>query len=311
MEETIVKEIKEIEKKETKKNFNIFNWGYFKFFKCILGILLYSLSINLFVVPNHLYNGGILGLAQLLRTFFITTFNINIDFDLSSIIYYILNIPLMIIAYKKISKTFFIRTIFTVTLSSLFLFILPIPESPLIDNSLANTIIGGMFCGLGIGMILSTGSSTGGTDIIGIVINQKHDRISVGNIGLIFNVFIYLITGLNYGIEVMIYSIMFAFVETFTLDKNHTPNIKSETFIFTKKDPQGIINFINKELNRGTTYWEALGGYTNTNTYIIYTVLSKYERMRLERHINEFDEDAFMTGNDGVVVKGKFGKYLI
>lgn len=311
MEETIVKEITEIEKKESKKNSNIFNWGHFKFFKCILGILLYSLSINLFVVPNHLYNGGILGLAQILRTFFITTFNINIDFDLSSIIYYILNIPLMIIAYKKISKTFFVRTIFTITLSSLFLFILPIPENPLIDNSLANTLIGGMFCGLGIGMILSTGSSTGGTDIIGIVINQKYDRISVGNIGLIFNVFIYLITGLNYGIEIMIYSIMFAFVETITLDKNYTPNIKSETIIFTKKDPKNIIKFINTELNRGTTYWEALGGYTNTNTYIIYTVLSKYERMRLERHINEFDENAFMIGNDGVVVKGKFGKYLI
>ena len=72
-----------------------------------------------------------------------------------------------------------------------------------------------------------------------------------------------------------------------------------------------LIKFINKELNRGATYWEAVGGYTNTKTYIVYTVLSKYERMRLGRHMKDFDENAFMVGDDGVEIKGLFDKYLV
>lgn len=288
-----------------------FNWGWFKFSKCIIGIFLYSLSVNLFIVPNNLYTGGILGLSQIIRSFLISTFNIHTNFDISSIIYYLINIPLFIIAYKNISRTFFIRTIFTVTINSLFLFIIPIPTAPLTENLLVNTMIGGIICGLGIGMVLSTGSSSGGTDIIGISINKKHDNISIGNIGLIFNVLIYAITGVSYGIEIMIYSIIFAVFETIMLDKNHTQNIKSETIVFTKKDPSEIIHFINYELKRGSTYWETIGGYTNTKTYMIFTVLSKYERMRLERHMNEFDKQAFMVSDDGLLVKGEFGKYLI
>lgn len=302
---------KKIEEKVKNGKVQSFNWGWFKFCKCIIGIFLYSLGVNLFVVPNNLYTGGILGLSQIIRSILVSTLNIQTNFDISSIIYYLINLPLFILAYKNISKTFFVRTLFTVTINSLFLFTIQIPAKPLIDNLLANTMIGGIICGLGIGMVLSTGSSTGGTDIIGIAINRKNDNVSIGNIGLIFNVIIYAITGLNYGIEIMIYSIIFAAFETIMLDKNHTQNIKSVAIIFTKKDPSKIIHFINYELNRGTTYWEAVGGYTNTKTYIIYTVLSKYERMRLGRHMNEFDEQAFMVGDDGVLVRGEFGKYLI
>lgn len=300
-----------IENKVKSGKVKSFNWGWFKFSKCILGILLYSLAINLFVVPNHLYTGGILGLAQILRTCLISAFNIHLKFDISSIIYYLINLPLLILAFKKISKPFLIRTIFTVTVNSLLLFIIPIPDKPLIENLLANTMVGGIICGLGIGMILSTGSSSGGTDIIGIVVNKKYDKISVGNVGLLFNVIIYSITGLSYGIETMIYSIIFAVFETIILDRNHTQNIKSQAIIFTKKDPSKMIHFINYELKRGATYWETIGGYTNTKTYIVYTVVSKYERMRLERHLKDFDELAFMVSDDGVLVKGNFGKYLI
>ena len=288
-----------------------FNWGWFKFCKCILGIFFYSLAVNVFVVPNNLYTGGILGLSQIIRTAIISTFNVNLPFDLSALIYYCFNLPLLILAYKKISKTFFVRTIFTVSINSLFLALIPIPSAPLVEDVLANTLIGGLICGLGIGMILSTGSSSGGTDIIGIAINKRHDKISVGSVGLVFNTIIFSICGLSYGIETMVYSIIFAAFESIMLDKNHILNIKSEAIIFTKKDPTKLIHFINFELKRGTTYWEATGGFTGTKTYIIYTVLSKYERMRLERHMKEYDKNAFMVGDDGVLVKGDFGKYMI
>ena len=288
-----------------------FNWGWFKFSKCILGVFLYALAVNLFVVPNHLYTGGILGLSQVIRTALVSTFNIDLGFDISSIIYYAINLPLLLLAYKRISKTFFIRTIFTVTLCSLFLAVIPIPNQPIIDEFLASVLLGGIIAGQGIGMILSTGSSSGGTDIIGIVINRKKDRISVGAIGLVFNLFVYGICGIYYGIEIMVYSMIFSVFESMIIDSNNMQNIKSIAIIFTKENPEKLINFINYELNRGTTYWEAIGGYTNTKTYIVYTVLSKYERMRLERHMKELDDKAFMVSDDGALVKGEFGKYIL
>lgn len=83
-----------------------FNWGWFKFSKCIFGLFISSLAINLFIVPNNLYTGGTLGFAQILRTVIVSAFNINVNIDISSIIYYLINIPLFLIAYKDISKTF-------------------------------------------------------------------------------------------------------------------------------------------------------------------------------------------------------------
>ena len=298
--------------KKNKLNiFKLFNWGWFKFSKCILGLFICSLAINLFIVPNNLYTGGTLGLSQLIRTAIISFFKVNFSFDISSIIYYLINIPLFVIAYKRISKVFFIRTLFAVTVNSLFLMVIPIPSTPLIKDLLPNVLIGGILAGIGVGMALSTGSSTGGTDIIGIDLSKRYNNVSVGNIGLIFNVIVYSICGLKYGIETMIYSIIFAVFETIMIDKTHMQNICSEVFVFTKEHPEQMINFINKELKRGATYWEAIGGYTETKTYITYTALSKYERMRLERHINEFDPNAFMSGTDGIEIKGTFDKYLV
>ena len=314
MNEVIEKEEIENNEKLKQNKFNIFklfNWGWFKFSKCILGIFISSLAINLFIVPNNLYTGGILGLSQLIRTMLISVFGVDFKLDISSIIYYAINFPLFLIAYKKISKTFLVRTLFAVTINSLFLIIIPIPSIPLINDLLANVLIGGILGGIGIGMALSTGSSTGGTDIIGIMLSKKNKKFTVGNIGLIFNIVVYSICGIKYGIEIMIYSIICAIFETIMIDKNHTQNICSEAFIFTKENPEKMISFINNELKRGATYWEAVGGFTQTKTYIVYTVLSKYERMRLGRHMKDFDEKAFMVGDDGVEIKGLFDKYLV
>lgn len=310
-----VENIEKIDAENNLKNrisiFKLFNWGWFKFSKCILGLFICSLAINLFIVPNNLYTGGTLGLSQLIRTAINSIFKLNMNFDISSIIYYLINIPLFVIAFKRISRVFFIRTLFAVSVNSLFLMIIPIPNQPIIQDLLPNVLIGGILAGIGVGMALSTGSSTGGTDIIGIDLSKRYNNVSVGNINLIFNIIVYGICGLKYGIEIMLYSILFAVFETIMIDKTHMQNILSEVFIFTKNHPEKIIRFINIDLKRGATYWEATGGYTETKTYITYTVLSKYEKMRLERHMNEFDSNAFISGTDGVDIKGTFEKYLV
>ena len=284
----------------------LFNWKLEDVIKVLIGSFLFCFAINIFIVPNNLYTGGVLGLAQLIRSITVDLFNIETNFDFSGILYYLMNIPLFYIAYKYISKQFFVKTIFAVTIQTIMLSI--IPTKLIIDDIIVNVIIGGMLGGIGIGMILSCGSSTGGTDIIGLALAKKNNHLSVGKLGLIVNVIIYIIAGIMYGKETMIYSIIYSAVDSLMIDKMHEQNICSTAFIFCKKNPKIINEFIKNELNRDFTYWDAKGGYDDSKTYIIYTALTKYELIKLERFMKNFDDHSFMIKSEGVGIKGEFAK---
>ena len=289
-----------------KKIIELFNWDYKDLLKVIFGSLIFCYSVNVFIVPNNLYTGGVLGIAQLIRSIIIDVFKFNITYDFSGILYYLINIPLFFIAYKYISKTFVVRTIFAVTIQSLMLSI--IPTEPLLDDMIVNILVGGILGGAGIGIVLSSGGSTGGSDIIGLAIAKIHNDFSVGKLGIILNVFIYSITGIMYGVEIMIYSIIYCVFESITIDRMHDQNICSTAFIFCKKNPKKINEFIKKDLNRDFTYWDAKGGYDDSRTYIIYTALTKYELIRLEKYMKTYDDHAFMVKSEGVGIKGEFEK---
>lgn len=288
-----------------------FRWNLKDLVKAITGALIYALAINLFIVPNSLYNGGILGISQLLRTIITTTFNLDLNIDIAGIINFIINIPLLFIAYKAISKTFFGRTVICVCFTTIFLTLIPIPEKALIDDLLTNVLIGGILCGLGSGKLLSSHGSGGGTDIIGIALSMKNRNLSVGKIGGTINLFIYTVCGILYGIPTMIYSIIYAVIGSLVVDNTHEQNVVSYVMVFTKKMPDTITDFIQKELNRDATVWEGTGAYNKTKTYICYSALSKYEVQKLERNIKRLDKDAFMIKNEGIGVDGNFQKHLV
>ena len=289
-----------------KKIISLFNWKLEDVIKVLIGSVLFCYSVNVFIVPNNLYTGGVLGIAQLIRSIVIDVFKFNITYDFSGILYYLINVPLFFIAYKYISKTFVARTIFAVTIQSILLSI--IPTTPLLDDMIVNILVGGILGGAGIGIVLSSGGSTGGSDIIGLAIAKIHNDFSVGKLGIILNVFIYTITGIMYGVEIMIYSIIYCVFESITIDRMHDQNICSTAFIFCKKNPKKINEFIKKDLNRDFTYWDAKGGYDDSRTYIIYTALTKYELLRLERYMKTYDDHAFMVKSEGVGIKGEFEK---
>ena len=288
----------------------IFKWDIKKFSMATVGEILFCLGLNLFIVPMELYTGGILGISQLLRTLIINVFHINFSFDIAGIINFIFNIPLFIIAYKKVSKTFFIRTVYCVVISTIFLSIIPIPSTPIVSEILTSTLVGGIIAGLGCGLVLTASASGGGSEIIGIVLSLKDKNISVGKINFSINLLIYIISGICFGIEIMIYSIIYTFFTNLIIDQTHSQNISSSAMIFTKDEPHKIIEFIELELDRGSTFWEAQGGYDDSKTYITYVTLSKYELQRLERHLKTIDPHAFMVKTQNLGVVGNYQKYL-
>ena len=289
-----------------KKIKKLFKWDFKDLGMVLLGSFLFCFAINFFVVPNNLYTGGVLGLAQLMRSILIEVFKIKIKFDFSGIIYYLINIPLFIMAYKSIGKTFFFRTLFAVSIQAIMLSLLP--SKLLVDDILTNVVVGGLLGGAGVGIILSSGASTGGTDIIGLALSKKNNNFSVGKLGLLINLIIYGIAGIRYGLEVMIYSIIYSAVDNLMVDKMHEQNICSTAFIFCKKNPKPINDFIKNELNRDFTYWYAKGGYDDSRTYIIYTALTKYELIKLERNLKKFNIQTFIVKSEGIGIKGEFEK---
>ena len=292
-----------------KKN-ELFKWTWGQAGQALIGEILFAIAVNLFIVPFGLYNGGIIGISQLIRSFIVNVFNIHTSYDFAGIINFLFNVPLFILAYRHISKTFFFRTLFCVIVQTIALTVIPIPEVPLVEEMLTSVLIGGILGGVGGGMILSAAASGGGTDIIGVLLTLKNRKLSVGKIGLSINVVVYSICGLLYGISVMIYSIIYTVIYSLVVDKLHEQNICSTAIIFTKKKPQKIINFIQVELDGDVTWWEGVGSHDDTKTYICYAVLSKYELMRLERHLNVIDSSAFVVTADGVGIRGNFQKKL-
>lgn len=289
---------------------SVFKWNFNQLFKASLGIFIFCFALNIFIIPMGLYNGGILGLAQLMRTLIVDNLGVSIEFDIAGLLNFMINVPLFILAYKNISKTFFARTLFCVTIQTIFLTFIPTLDVPIVNDMLTSVLIGGILAGVGAGMALSSGASTGGTDIIGIALSQKNRNFSVGKIGLGFNLVIYTICGVMSGLSTMIYSILYSVFATFMVDKTHEQNICSTAIIFTKKKPDKIVDFVKNELDRGATTWEANGEYKDTKTYITYLVLSKYELQRLERNLPDLDCNAFMVKTDGVGIEGRFQKKL-
>ncbi|MBP5679330.1 MAG: YitT family protein [Bacilli bacterium] len=295
-------------KRINERLYRIFKWNVSEIIQTFIGLVLFCIGINFFVEPNHLYSGGILGLSQLLNRL-INDLS-GSDIYLTGLIYLCINIPLLMTAYFAISKSFCARTIFAVGVQTILLDIIPIPSAPLVPDLLTNVLIAGTLVGIGIAHILSATGSTGGTDIIGIILTSKYPGFSVGRFALGFNAVVFGISGLLYGVATMIYSIMYSIIENISIDKLHEQNISSCATIFTKEKPNELIQFIKKDLDRGATCWEGKGIYDDSKTYITYIALSRYELHKLEKFLSVSKQEVFLVKNDYVGVDGEFRKKL-
>lgn len=274
----------------------------------IIGALLFCFGINIFISPLGLYNGGVVGISQIIRTIVVEYIPVLKNFEIAGVINFIINIPLLLIAYKSISKKFFIRTVVSVIAQTIFFTVIKIPTLPIIDDQLAACLIGGIITGAGIGITLKAGGSGGGIDILGVYFTQKYKNFSVGKLGIIINTIIYGICAILFELPTAIYSVIYTTFFSLIVDKIHYQNINTTAMIFTKK--KNIELGIMSEMARGVTCWKGEGAYTGEETKILVTVISKYEINQLKRIVLEKDPKAFIIFNEGLNVTGNFEKRL-
>lgn len=274
----------------------------------VVGNVLYACGVNLMINPIHLYSGGFTGITQLIRLFLTEFLHIPEipGLDYMGIIYFAINIPLFFMAYKVMGKKFCITTLISIAMASAFLALIPVPAVPIVEDRILASVVGGLGSGIGAGLVLRAGSSQGGQDVIGVCLAKTHPNFKVGTIGIIISVCIYTICLFIYDIPTVLYSIIFAVVTGLGIDRVHVQNIKQECMIFTKKP--GLSDAILHDLNRGVTAWDGEGVYTGEDTYVLVTVISKYEEPHLRELIAAHDENAFMIISDNIRVIGNFQK---
>lgn len=276
----------------------------------IFGALLYALAYRWFIVPGKLYSGGFTGISQLLGLLVKYLFGglIKEETDLTGIIYWCLNIPLLAISWKAIGGLFFARTIVCVCIQAAAMSFVPSPEEMIFSDPVINACIGGMLSGCGVGLTLRSGGSSGGTDIIGMYCSKEYPSFSVGRINIIFNAFIYIIAAIRSDINIAAYSLLFSAVDSFLIDRTHIQNINTGSLIISKNPHLG--EMISKELNRGVTSWKGIGEYSKKETFIYFVITNKYEEYRLRKIIFENDRHAFTTIISPDQVMGNFEKRL-
>lgn len=283
---------------------NLFSMG-----NATLGSIMFAFGLNVFITPLSLYNGGFMGISQLIRTLIVNVFHFSFgQTDIAGIIYFVINLPLIYMAWSKMGKTFFARSIITIIIQTAALTFIPVPAAPIIDDYLTACVIGGIIAGTGSGIILRGGSSGGGQDILGIYFAKKFPGFSVGKVSIIINFFVYGICLLLFNIEIVIYSLIYGVVYSIACDRVHIQNINMSVMIFTKK--LGISRAIIEQMGRGVTNWDGAGAYTNQTSYILFVVISKYEVSQLKRIVRGIDPNAFMIFTEGCSVSGNFEKRL-
>lgn len=277
----------------------------------VLGNLSYAAGVNLMINPIHLYSGGFTGIAQLIRTFLLDFLHMPQigGVDYMGLIYFLLNVPFFIMAYRVMGRKFCLTTLVSIAMASAFLAIIPVPATPIVDDRILASLVGGLGSGFGAGLVLRAGSSQGGQDLIGVCLAKTHPDFKVGAIGIVISVCIYTICLFLYDIQTVLYSIIFAVMTGIFIDKVHIQNIKIECMIFTKRE--GLANAIMTELNRGVTTWEGEGAYTGEGSHVLVTVISKYEEAHLRAIIDRIDPNAFVIITDHARVAGNFQKRFV
>lgn len=269
------------------------------------GSVLFALSVNFFLVPLKLYSGGIPGLSQLIRSLFFSKVN---NIDLAGIINLMFNIPLFILAGRKMSKKMVIGTAMSVIIQTLVFSYAKAPSQPILDEKLSSILISGVLGGIGCGIVLTNGGSAGGMDLLGVYMTKISKKFSVGLLAIIFNAVLYTVMAILFDLQTALYSILYIAIFSIIIDNWHYQNIEVELMIFTHN--KDVKNMIMEEYMRGVTFWDGKGAYTNLETEVLVTIVSKSEVESVKREVIKMDSKAFIVAIDGISVAGGYEKRL-
>ncbi len=248
-----------------------------------LGVFIVAFALESFLIPNSVIDGGIIGISMILS--YLTKWNLGI-------IVVLLNLPFILLAYKKMGIKFVIKTIYACVVLALALNIFA--KYTVTEESFLATIFGGIILGVGVGFILKNEASLDGTEILSLSIAKKFG-CSVGEFIMGINLFIYFAAGKVFGWESAMYSILTYFVASKVIDIVLEGFDSSKSVRIISDEAGTIGNSLIEKLDISVTYLKGIGGYTGQDKDLIYCVVSRLELPKMLEIIKEIDSNAFVS----------------
>ena len=258
----------------------------------IIGCLIAACSINLFVVPSHLLTGGVTGIAM------IVYYLADLPIGVQTFIY---NIPLLVASYKLLGKDYTLDVVIGTVIFSICLDATKFLQAyaPVNDIMLAS-IYGGVFNGLGYGIVFRMNGSTGGFDILGAIV-KKFYSMNMGSTIFAFNCCIVAIAGFLFGIQPALFTLICMYVNSHVTDKVIVGLNERKAVLIVSEKAADIAEAIMYEVRRGVTFLHGQGAYSGNERQVIMVALSLTEIAKLKLIIDTLDKDAFfimMSANE-------------
>lgn len=272
-----------------------------KYLILIIGSLIYSAGLEIFLVPNNIIDGGIVGISIM------ASYLTGIPFGVYMLV---LNLPFLYLGYKQIGKTFAISTIISIIALSIFSeFLEPVPQ--ITQDYFLAAIFGGIIAGAGVGLVIRQGGSLDGTEITAIILDRK-TSFSVGEVVMFFNLFILGAAGFVFGWDKAMYSLVAYFIISKMIDVVLKGLDESYAVMIVSDEYEEIADALMHRLGRGVTYLHGKGAYTGDDKQVLYCVVTRLEVVKLKEIALEKDETAFVTINPvHDIVGGRFKKKSI
>lgn len=264
-----------------------------KYLLLFIGSFIAAVGIEIFLVPNHIIDGGIVGISIIIS--YLSGIPLGV-------LTFVLNVPFLIIGYKQIGKTFVISSLFSISVFSVFIQILK-PIKGLTQDVLLATVFGGIVLGIGVGLILRYGGSLDGTEIIAIIVT-KFSMFSIGQIVMCFNVVIFSCAALALRWDKALYSMAAYFVAHKAIDIVIEGFDEVKAVMIVTEKGEDIADAISARLGRGVTVMDGRGGFSKEKKEILYSVVTRLEISKIRSIVYEKDENAFVTINDVSDVMG-------
>ncbi|NRD80375.1 YitT family protein [Bacillus sp. BRMEA1] len=262
-------------------------------FGIIAGSLIIVISFNLFLIPHQVLSGGLSGISMILGM--VTPIN-------TGVANLLLNLPLLIIGYIKLGKKFIIYSIFSVLIISIGLYVIPV--FPIANDKILSSIFGGALTGLGVGIVFRCSGSTGGFDIIGMIVSRYMD-FPIGVLLSGMNAVVIVISGFLFSWDAALNTLVAIFVTGKVVDTIYTEHAKLTLMIITNNGEK-MREHLLSNLYRGLTILDGMGGYSKDNKNVLFTVISRYELNEVKTLITEVDPCAFVNITETIEVMGLF-----
>lgn len=299
----------------------VWNVEFKRIFAVIFFTFVYAIGVTWFIEASvvPLYTGGVLGIAQLFRDSLFVLFNQKTGISFLATTNLLLNIPILIIGFKKVSRRFAIHTMISIFFQTVFLSIIPRVDFGLSEQShvFAASSLGGLLIGIGAGGALRYGASTGGIDIIAQYVSLKSGK-SVGIISLIVNIIVAFLGAFIIGGQVgptgiivsggiiVSYTVVRIISTTIGIDLIHTSYQHISVQVISDQYEE-IANEVLHRIKRGVTFLEAKGAFSKSNKMMLYIIISRYEFETLFKMIKQIDPKAFIVTTP---VRSVYGNFL-